>query len=95
MKRYEEGVALVDDLGSHFVSPELSEEYGRLLRSYDLCNAVRFFQTAIKMFRDAARLLSEAAVCFKLAGLADAEDVLGRAIKLNPNRGGEVPSFLR
>ena len=86
MKRYSDGVALVDKLESQLVSAELSEEYGRLLRSYDLAIAVRFFQTAIAKFRDASRLLSEAAICFKLAGVNNAETVLEQAIRLLPDK---------
>jgi hypothetical protein len=93
MRRYQEGTALVDKRGCQFVSPELAEEYGRLLRSYDLPGAVKFFRTAIRMFTHSSRLFSEAAVCFKLAGENDAETVLARAIDLEPYRESKYGHF--
>jgi tetratricopeptide (TPR) repeat protein len=86
MRRFQEGIELVDKLGCQFVSPELAEEYGRLMKNYDLENAVSFFGTAAFFFNDASRLLSEAAICFKLAGRDDAEIILARAIELAPDR---------
>lgn len=47
-------------------------------------NAVLFFDTAIKFFKHSSRLLSEAAVCFKLAGRVDAQEKLEEAIRLYP-----------
>jgi tetratricopeptide (TPR) repeat protein len=86
MRRFQEGIKVVDSLGCQFVSPELAEEYGRLFRSYDLPNAARYFTTAAFCFHDASRLLSEAAICFKLAGRDNAEIMLARAIELAPER---------
>ena len=86
MRRFQEGIELVDRLGCQFVSPELAEEYGRLLRSYDLANAVSFFRTATFLFNDASRLFSEAAICFKLGGVSDAEAVMKKAIQLAPEK---------
>jgi tetratricopeptide (TPR) repeat protein len=86
MGRYQEGVDFVDKLGCHLVSPQLAEEYGRLLRSYDLANAVTFFKKASEKFNRSGRLLSEVAVCFKLAGRPDAKDFLEKAIRLNPHK---------
>jgi tetratricopeptide (TPR) repeat protein len=93
MRRFQEGVALVDRLGCQFVSPELAEEYGRLLRSYDLPNAASFFTTAAFFFNDSSRLLSEAAICFKLAGRDNAETLLTKAIKLAPERESKYRHF--
>ena len=51
MKRYQEGIDFIDRLGCQFVSAELAEEYGRVLRTQDLRPAVWFFQTAARMFK--------------------------------------------
>ncbi len=93
MRRYQDGPALVDAKGCQFVSPELAEEYGRLLRSYDLPGAAKFFRTAIRIFHHSSRLLSEAAVCFKLAGENDAEAILETAIELEPYRESKYRHF--
>ena len=84
MRRYQEGVEYVEKLDYHLFSPQLAEEYGRLLRSYDLANAVTFFKKASEKFNRSGRLLSEVAVCFKLAGRPDAKEFLEKAIRLNP-----------
>ncbi|MBA7503345.1 Beta-barrel assembly-enhancing protease [subsurface metagenome] len=84
MGRYQEGVEFVDELGCRLFSPQLAEEYGRLLRSYDLTSAVTFFEKASEKFNRSGRLLSEVAVCFKLARRPDAKDFLEKAIRLNP-----------
>jgi len=93
MERYQEGTEFVDKLGCHLVSPQLAEEYGRLLRSYDPSSAVTFFEKASEKFNRSGRLLSEVAVCFKLAGRPDAKDFLEKAIRLNPYKEGKYRSF--
>ena len=47
MKRNRDGVDLIDRFACQLVSPQLAEEYGRLLRSYHLSNAVLFFPNRI------------------------------------------------
>jgi tetratricopeptide (TPR) repeat protein len=86
MRRYREGVDFIDKFGCQFLSAELAEEYGRLLRAYNLVGAAIFFQTALRLCKNSGRLLSEAAVCFKLAGRIDAEEILERAIRSLPNK---------
>jgi len=93
MGRYPEGVEFVDKLGCHLFSPQVAEEYGRLLRSYDLTSAVTFFEKASGKFNRSGRLLSEVAVCFKLAGRHDAKDFLEKAIRLNPYKEEKYRSF--
>jgi len=93
MGQYQEGVEFVDELGCHLVSPQLAEEYGRLLRSYDLCSAVTFFEKASEKFNHSGRLLSEVAVCFKLAGRSEAKDFLKKAIRLNPYKEAKYWTF--
>ena len=93
MGRYREGVEFVDKLGCHLVSPQLAEEYGRLLRSHNLVSAVTFFEKTSQKFNRSDRLLSEVAVCFKLAGRPDAKDFLDKAIRLNPWKEEKYRSF--
>jgi tetratricopeptide (TPR) repeat protein len=93
MGRYTEGVEFVDKLGCHLFSSQVAEEYGRLLRSYDLTSAVTFFEKASEKFNRSGRLLSEVAVCFKLAGRLDAKDFLEKAIRLDPYKARCNSSF--
>lgn len=56
------------------------------MRNYDLKSAVNFFQTASRKFSQSSRLLSEAAICFKLGGNANDESILKEAILLEPKK---------